>query len=65
MKVRLADEIVGSGSYIESAISNLGAANIISAGLRCSRKGKTQEGHGCEQGESHDYADWFVSILTI
>lgn len=62
-RISHADQMLGYGSYIESAIGNLSAANVVGAGLRCSGQGKTKEGHGCDQSESHDDADWFVSIL--
>lgn len=61
--IRFADEDVGEVSYIESAISDLGTANVVGVGLRCSSQGKTQEGHRCKQGKSHVDANWLVSML--
>lgn len=62
--IRFADEGVGEVSYIESAISDLGTAVVVGAGLRCSSQGKTQEGHGYKQGESHVDANWLVSMSS-
>ena len=62
--IRFADKDVGEVSYIESAISDLGTANVVGVGLRCSSQGKTQEGHRCKQGKSHVDANWLVSMSS-